>query len=118
MIRFQNLSAPPGSRENQAREESSCPLSDLAKPSSVHVQTGTMNAMGYRSFRRFAVFAFMLVLVAGLAAAAQDTTRRGRKYKAPPPTSRIDVTVLRNDDGKPVENAAVVFHLIGDKGNM
>lgn len=74
--------------------------------------------MDVRSLRRFAVFVSMLVLVAGLAASAQDTTRRGRKYKAPPPTSRVNVTILRYDDGKPIENAAVVFHLIGDKGNM
>ena len=46
---------------------------------------------------------------------------RGRKYKAPPPTATIDVTVVRASDGKPVHNAAVVFHpLINDKneGNM
>jgi hypothetical protein len=48
----------------------------------------------------------------------QDTSHRGRKYKAPPPTSRVDVTILRNDDGRPIENAAVVFQLEGDKGNM
>jgi len=49
---------------------------------------------------------------------AQDTTHRGRKYKAPPPTSKVEVTILRGDDGKPIENAAVVFQLEGDKGNM
>ena len=49
---------------------------------------------------------------------AQDSGRRGRKYKAPPPTSRIVVTVLRDDDAKPVENASVIFQLIGEKGNM
>ena len=60
-------------------------------------------------------------VVLGLAVGSlwgQDSTRRGRKYKAPPPTSRVDVTILRNDDGKPIENAAVVFQLEGDKGNM
>ena len=49
---------------------------------------------------------------------AQDTTHRGRKYKAPPPTSRIEVTVLRDTDSKPIENASVIFQLQGDKGNM
>jgi len=46
---------------------------------------------------------------------------RGRKYKAPPPTATIDVTVVRASDGKPVHNAAVVFHpMVNDKneGNM
>jgi hypothetical protein len=50
---------------------------------------------------------------------AQDTTtHRGRKYKAPAPTSRIEVTVLRDTDSKPIENASVIFQLLGDKGNM
>lgn len=41
---------------------------------------------------------------------------RGRKYKAPPPSSRIEVTVLKADNGKPIEHAAVIFHPIeGDK---
>ena len=46
---------------------------------------------------------------------------RGRKYKAPPPTATVDVTVVRAADDKPVHNAAVVFHpLVNDKneGNM
>jgi hypothetical protein len=72
--------------------------------------------MWYRRLHRFAISATVIGLVVGLSLFAQD--RRGRKYKAPPPTSRIDVTILRNDDGKPIENAAVVFQLVGDKGNM
>ena len=55
---------------------------------------------------------------------AQDDghdTGRGRKYKAPPPVSHIAVTVTRASNGKPVENAAVVFHTVHegkDQGNM
>ena len=37
---------------------------------------------------------------------------RGRKYVPPPPTSKITVTVTKAVNGKPVENAAVVFHPI------
>lgn len=77
--------------------------------------------------RRFQ-FAFIL-LVAGfglvtssLAANGQDDTgKRGRKYKTPPPTARIEVTIVRDTNGKPIENAAVVFHpMVGEKdeGNM
>jgi hypothetical protein len=69
------------------------------------------------------------VIVAGLGLAASslaahgqdDTTKRGRKFKAPPPTARIEVTILRDVNGKPIENAAVVFHpMVGNKddGNM
>jgi hypothetical protein len=53
---------------------------------------------------------------------AQDTSGRGRKYKAPPPTCKISVTVLKVTDGKPIEDAAVVFHPIDkagkDQGNL
>src|SRR3954469_15771887 len=60
-----------------------------------------------------------LALAAGLfAAEAQESTRRGRKYKPPPPTSKIEVSVLRDTDGKPIENAAVIFHTVKEKGNM
>ena len=44
--------------------------------------------------------------------------KRGRKYKAPPPTAKIEVTVLKDFNGKPIENAAVVFHTLKDPGNM
>ena len=63
----------------------------------------------------------------GLAASAlaahgqDDTTKRGRKYKSPPPTARIEVTILKDVNGKPIENAAVIFHpMVGEKdeGNM
>jgi hypothetical protein len=74
--------------------------------------------MWYRHFRRFSNSAAILGLAIGISLSAQDSGHRGRKYKAPPPTSRIDVTILRNDDGRPIENAAVVFQLVGEKGNM
>ncbi len=69
------------------------------------------------SFRLLTV-SVALVAISFLSLAAQDPPRRGRKYKPPPPTSRIEVTVVRDTDSKPIENAAVVFHLDGDKGNM
>ena len=63
--------------------------------------------------------AFVLcIFLLGLSASAQDAPRRGRKYKAPPPASRIEVVVLRDTDGKPIENAAVIFHTLKEKGNM
>ena len=46
---------------------------------------------------------------------------RGRKYKPPPETCKITVTVLKGNTGKPLENASVVFHPLEngkDKGNM
>src|ERR1035438_3688274 len=79
-----------------------------------------MISMLHRSLFRLSVF----VAVAGLlitslpAGALQEPAKRGRKYKSPPPTARIEVTVLRDVNGKPIENAAVIFHLVGEKGNM
>ncbi len=42
-------------------------------------------------------------------APAQDHPR-GRKYKAPPDTSHIEVEVVRATNGKPIANAAVIFN--------
>jgi hypothetical protein len=82
-----------------------------------------MKAMVRRSiFRVFVIFAGFGLVVSLLAAHGQDdTTKRGRKYKSPPPTARVEVTILRDFNGKPIENAAVVFHPMSgekDEGNM
>ena len=47
--------------------------------------------------------------------------QRGRKYKAPPPTSHIEVYVIKASTGKPVGSAAVIFHSVlngVDEGNL
>lgn len=48
--------------------------------------------------------------------AQQDTTPkyRGRKYKAPPETSKIEITVLKGFNKKPIDGAHVIFHLATD----
>ena len=48
-------------------------------------------------------------LLAVVSVSAQDQPR-GRKYKAPPETSHIQVLVTKKSNGKPIQNAAVVFH--------
>lgn len=71
--------------------------------------------MLHRSCLRYCVLVAGLCLVLSSLVHGQDD-RRGRKYKAPPPSSRIEVTVLKADNGKPISDAAVVFHPIeGDK---
>jgi hypothetical protein len=53
--------------------------------------------------------------------AQDDAAKRGRKYKAPPPTSHIEVVVRKKFNGKPIMNAAVVFNssMDGkDEGNL
>jgi hypothetical protein len=74
--------------------------------------------MLYRASSRLFTIALTLVAVSTVSLSAQDTAQRGRKYKPPPPTSRIEVTVIRDADSKPIENASVIFQLEGDKGNM
>ena len=68
------------------------------------------------------------VLVAGiglalspLAQGAGQHDYRGRKYKAPPPASTIQITVLKDFNGKPVVNAHIIFHPTEgdrDKGSL
>jgi hypothetical protein len=77
-----------------------------------------MAYMPYSPKSRFLFVAIGLLLIVGLTLSAQETNRRGRKYKAPPPTSKIEVTILRDANSKPIENASVIFHVDGDKGNM
>jgi hypothetical protein len=81
-----------------------------------------MDSMLHRSLIHLAVAVAVTGLaLSSLTAGAQDTDKRGRKYKAPLPTARIEVTILRDTNGKPIENAAVVFHPMQgekDKGNM
>lgn len=79
--------------------------------------------MFYRSFLRLgvSVAGFALAIGSIHVSAQQDSNRRGRKYKAPPLSSRIEVTILRNSSGKPIESAAVIFHPIEgdrDQGGM
>jgi len=69
------------------------------------------------------LFAMLFSYAPLLARAQEDNTpeKHGRKYKAPPDTSRIEVTVLKDFNKKPIMNAAIVFHPSKDgidEGNM
>lgn len=73
-------------------------------------------------FRRSILFAALSLAIVGLASlpaaaqASKDDEGWSRKYKTPPPSAHIEVTVVRDFNGKPVENAAVIFHpLEGEK---
>ncbi len=76
--------------------------------------------------------AFLLCLIALLFSLAplhtraqDDTTaapeKHGRKYKSPPDTSHVEVTVLKDFNKKPIMNAAVIFRPTKDgidEGNL
>lgn len=67
------------------------------------------------------LFAGFGLAASPLAAHGQNDKSRGRKYKDPPPTSRVEITILKDVNGKPIENAAVIFHPMAgekDEGNM
>ena len=86
------------------------------------------NPLRTHSVCPFAVALCLFALVVSFApmhAHAQgDTTKpekHGRKYKGPPDTSRIEVTVLKGFNKKPIMNAAVIFHPTKDgidEGNL
>ena len=71
-----------------------------------------------RAFLRFCVALSAIGLITGTVSlrAQDDNSHHGRKYKAPPPSARIEVTVVRDSSGKPIHDAHVIFHPIeGDK---
>jgi hypothetical protein len=81
-----------------------------------------MNPMFRRNFLRLSLLVAGCALAySSLHAGAQDNQRRGRKYKVPAPSSRIEVSVVRDATGKPIEHAAVIFRPVEgdrDKGVM
>ena len=77
-----------------------------------------METMFRRLILRFSIVLACLCLIGGSLdlRAQDDNSYRGRKYKAPPPSARIEVTVLRDSNGKPIQDAHVIFHPVeGDK---
>lgn len=74
---------------------------------------------GMLSRRALPVVATLLLSAAPLLSAQNE--RHGRKYKAPPETSHLEVLVVRDFNGKVIENAGVVFHPTKDgidEGNL
>ncbi len=64
----------------------------------------------------FAIAALSLLAGSFALRSQDDDSHHGRKYKVPPPSARIEVTVLRDYNGKPIQDAHVIFHPIeGDK---
>jgi hypothetical protein len=69
---------------------------------------------------------FSLVTFVPVRLRAQDDDnsapeKHGRKYKAPPETSHIEVTVVKGFNKKPIDGAHVIFHPVKDgvdEGNL
>jgi hypothetical protein len=69
---------------------------------------GNSSILPTMSIRRISTAVLLLAGFPLLCAGADQ--RNGRKYTPPPATATIKVTVLRSTNGKPIPNAAVVFH--------
>lgn len=66
------------------------------------------------SSRRTALSLSLLCLtflscLSGVVEGQDAPVKRGRKYKSPPATSHVEVTVVKKFNGKPIMNAAVIF---------
>jgi len=71
--------------------------------------------MLYRRVRSFAVTAAILLLAAGLPSPLRKVAHRGRKYKHRRRPRGLKSPSSAAIDGKPIENASVIFKLKGDK---
>jgi uncharacterized membrane protein YgcG len=74
--------------------------------------------MFHCEFRRISfLLAPVALLASSLLLPAQDaSTQHLRKYKTPPLSSHIEITVVKDFNGKPIVDAHVIFHPIqGDK---
>ena len=88
--------------------------------------------MSFRSHSRLAFLLGIAVSISVFAALAprhlfaQDEDnpkpeQHGRKYKAPPETSHIEVTVVKGFNKRPIDGAHVIFHPVKDgvdEGNL
>ena len=63
---------------------------------------------------KYALGATLLGAAAVAAQAVGLPQEHGRKYKPPPPTAHVVVTVVKGFNGKPYANAGVVFHAVRD----
>jgi hypothetical protein len=70
--------------------------------------------MKFAFSRVLGVGAAALVSVFAVSADKAQSEQHGRKYKPMPPTAHMVVTVQKGFNGKPLVNAAVVFHAVRD----
>jgi len=97
------------------------PKSRALKPFFTGPDPFTIISMIRRLFIPFAASVAVLALSLAPLPLSAQSSGRGRKYQAPPQSATIHVTVLRDSDGKPLENVAVIFHPLEgerDKGGM
>ncbi|MFT4112231.1 hypothetical protein [Silvibacterium sp.] len=71
----------------------------------MHTIDGMKTVVSLRCLTALPLIAFGL-----FASSMHGQDGRGRKYTPPPPTAKITVSVVKATNGKPIENAAVIFH--------
>lgn len=75
---------------------------------------------GFRSLKMDCT-AGLAIALAMVSVAGAQSDEHGRKWKPMPPTAHIVVTVVKGFNGKPLPNAAVIFHALmdgRDDGNL
>lgn len=63
-------------------------------------------------FRKVGMGLAVGVALATATAASAQSEQHGRKYKPPPPTAHVVITVEKGFNEKPLMNAAVIFHAV------
>jgi hypothetical protein len=63
------------------------------------------------------VFVSVFAVVGAAGTARAQSEEHGRKFKPMPPTAHMVVTVQKGFNGKPLVNAAVIFHAVRDGKN-
>lgn len=70
---------------------------------------------------RFSTYSLSVALLAATSVTGIQAQEHGRKWQPPPPTAPVVVSVVKAFNGKPFENAGVVFHAVRngkDDGNL
>jgi hypothetical protein len=70
--------------------------------------------LGVAGIRTMGWVAGLGLALAMVSVAGAQSEEHGRKWKPLPPTAHIVVTVVKGFNGKPLPNAAVVFHAVRD----
>lgn len=83
--------------------------------SRVQTRMGVAMVYGWSGFRWFTAAVGCLALGAGACGAQRE--EHGRNYKPLPPMVHVEITVLKDFNGKPFANAGVVFHAVRNGRN-
>lgn len=109
--------APRGDQSQAVEDKILVNLTQVIRQSLLRAEGGQQwEARDRMLGMRFKGFALAVTVFAGSlgSAAVAGAQEHGRKWEPPPPTAHVVVKVVKGFDGKPFENAGVVFHAVRD----